>query len=262
MGKYIACKLFNAQNYAFICSPYIDQYYAEAILKLAKRGIKVRVISTDKQAGGFYLADYFDRHAESLGDNFDYLIFEKGDNNFIHSKMYIIDDKYAVDGSCNLTKAGLWQNVEHVNVYPFPNEVHSIKKSFEKIWRYNGGQQSTGEYRPQISEQKSEVVTDSGWHYNRRYGNERYKRRHYYEDEDDDFEEEDDEDDEIFDEPAMQDGEGKSKYSYSSDGYDSNRGHNSKVRRKYYDRGDNDEDSFLGSHFDDDEDDDDDNDFF
>ena len=53
MGKYIAYRLFNAKKYAYICSPYIDQYYADAILELAEKGVLVKVIASDRHAGGF-----------------------------------------------------------------------------------------------------------------------------------------------------------------------------------------------------------------
>ena len=140
MGKYISYKLFNAKTYAYICSPYIDQYYAEAILALAEKGIAVRVIATDRQAGGFSLIDFFEDNLEGNGDNFE--CFTVDGPGFIHSKMYIVDDNYAVDGSANLTRAGLWNQVNNIHVYDNPEEVQSLKRSFTKIWDYNSSHTS------------------------------------------------------------------------------------------------------------------------
>ncbi|MCI0559242.1 MAG: hypothetical protein MN733_12165 [Nitrososphaera sp.] len=57
-GKYIVKKLFNGEKYALICSPDIDEYYAEAILRLAEKGINVKVIASNSQAGRLYLEEY------------------------------------------------------------------------------------------------------------------------------------------------------------------------------------------------------------
>ena len=243
MGKYIAYKLFNAQNYAYICSPYIDQYYAEAILKLARRGVNVKVISTDKQAGGFYLGDYFEQQAGSIGNNFDYLIFEKDYNNFIHAKMYVIDNKYAVDGSCNLTRAGLWNNVEHVNVYDFADEVQAIKESFEKIWRFNdGGGLESSATKNERADRKSIYGQ------RRNYHNQTYRRRYYYEDEEEDEEIEEDE---------AEEGRNNDRYRENN-----NRGTNYGKRSRYYKKTDNEDDIFGFDSDDEDEEDDSDDDFF
>jgi len=245
MGKHIAYKLFNASKYAYICSPYIDQYYAEAILRMAKRGVIVRVISTGRQAGSFSLGDYFEQEADSIGDNFDYLIFEKSDNNFIHAKMYIIDDKYAIDGSCNLTKAGLWNNVEHLNVYDFEDEVQSIKKSFEKIWRYNGGEDGEAASTQQVEKKNS----TKGW---RNYRHQKYKRRYYYGFEDE-FEDEEDDD------------EGEEETQESTNRrYNGSRGarYNDRQRYRKTSRDDDDEEQDFEDDEENDEKDDDDDDSF
>lgn len=134
MGKYIVKKLFNAEKYALICSPYIDEYYADAILRLAERGISVKVIASNRQAGRLYLEEFFEEY-EGKDENFDYILVDG--EGFVHVKLYVIDGNYAADGSPNLTRAGMWNNVEHLNVYESYEEVQNLKKSFEKIWEYN-----------------------------------------------------------------------------------------------------------------------------
>jgi phosphatidylserine/phosphatidylglycerophosphate/cardiolipin synthase-like enzyme len=134
MGKYIAHKLFNAKKYAYICSPYIDRYYADAILGLAEKGVLVKVMATDRQAGGFSLLDYFEDSYDG-GENFDCITIDG--EGFVHSKIYVVDDAYAVDGSANLTYSGLWNQVNNIHVYDTSTEVQNVKRSFEKIWDYN-----------------------------------------------------------------------------------------------------------------------------
>ena len=53
---------------------------------------------------------------------------------FVHSKMYIVDGSYAVVGSANLTKSGLWENIETVTIYRDPEEVEEVKRDYLKIW--------------------------------------------------------------------------------------------------------------------------------
>lgn len=142
MGKYLAYKLFNASKYAYICSPYIDQKYAGAIVQMAKRGIPIKLITTDRQAGGLYLSDYFGGYYRKSKDNDFEVLMVEGEG-FVHSKMYVVDDDFAVDGSANLTYAGLWNQVNNIHVYDTPEEVSRIKNTFDKIWDYNN-LESTG----------------------------------------------------------------------------------------------------------------------
>ncbi|RLI28276.1 hypothetical protein DRO58_02500 [Candidatus Bathyarchaeota archaeon] len=53
---------------------------------------------------------------------------------FIHAKIYVIDDEYAVTGSANLTYEGMWKNTEHITVYETAEEVMRVKSDFIHLW--------------------------------------------------------------------------------------------------------------------------------
>jgi phosphatidylserine/phosphatidylglycerophosphate/cardiolipin synthase-like enzyme len=131
-GNYIHTKLKNAKDYAYICSPYIDRRYLNEIIALANK-IPVKLITTDRQKG-FYLKSYLTSNL-TQPNHLQSLISKNSD--IIHAKIYVIDDKYAVDGSANLTDNGLWHQVNYLHQYDKPEEVAEIKKVFERIWDFN-----------------------------------------------------------------------------------------------------------------------------
>jgi len=136
-GKYVIDRLFGADTYALICSPYISEQYAKEIVQLAKRGRLVKVLTTDKiTERNFYIRDYFkeakrSEHLETLKT----LVMKHCGQSLEHSKMYIIDDKYAVIGSANLTRPGMWKNSETINIYETETEVKAVKVVFEEAWK-------------------------------------------------------------------------------------------------------------------------------
>lgn len=147
MGKHLVYRLFNAKKYAYICSPYIDYKYSGAILKMADRGIPIKLVTTDRQPSGFYASEYFGKYYRD-SKNKDLEVLLIGGEGFVHSKLYVIDDSYAVDGSANLTYAGLWNQVNNIHVYDTSEEVQNLKSSFEKIWDYNSLRTINQESRP------------------------------------------------------------------------------------------------------------------
>ena len=52
---------------------------------------------------------------------------------FVHSKILIVDD-IGIIGSANLTKAGLWHNIETIAVF-FGEEVKKVEETFNSVWR-------------------------------------------------------------------------------------------------------------------------------
>lgn len=53
--------------------------------------------------------------------------------NFVHAKMYV-GDGVAVEGSANLTYAGMHKNVEEVRVFTDADEVEAMRRSFWSLW--------------------------------------------------------------------------------------------------------------------------------
>lgn len=132
-GRYIHSKLKTAKKSVYICTPYIDQKYVDELIMLANRQILVKLVSSSKQA-------YFDLRDYLLSSTIDYLYFKHlivPKTDFVHAKILVIDNCYAVDGSANLTKNGLWDQVNYIHVYEDPKEIQEVINAFEKIWKFN-----------------------------------------------------------------------------------------------------------------------------
>ena len=131
-GKYIHSRLRDAVKSVFICTPYIDEKYIGELANLSKRNVLVKLISGNRQTN-FTLKEHL-KKCEINHQCFQHIIASGKD--FIHAKIMIIDNNYAVDGSANLTKNGLWEQVNYIHVYQ-GEEVRQIVDVFEKIWTYN-----------------------------------------------------------------------------------------------------------------------------
>lgn len=139
-GRYVVERLFSARTYAFICSPYISQEYAWEIVKLAEKGVLVKVLTSDKVVErDFYIRTFFaEVKRQKQGGRLETLktlVMNHRGQSFEHSKMYVIDDQYAVTGSANLTRPGMWQNGETINIYQIPAEVRAVREAFENAWK-------------------------------------------------------------------------------------------------------------------------------
>ena len=145
VGKHIIYHLFNAKKQALICSPWLDEHYAEAIVRMAQRGVNVKLITSNRKTGDFSAYAYIMKHLRPNGGNSP-LELTMVDSSFIHAKLYVVDEEYAAIGSANLTTAGMYENVESIATCDGV-DVHSIKNDFEKIWRYNGKGIANGKER-------------------------------------------------------------------------------------------------------------------
>ena len=138
-GRYIHTRLQEAKSYVWVCSPYIDTKYVDILLDLAARGIEVRLISSNRQTG-FYLRNYL-KEKSSLPGTFHSLVLTGSD--FVHAKLYVIDDNYALDGSVNLTQNGLWNQPNYIHIHQLREEVAVVKDTFNRIWDYNSHKPAT-----------------------------------------------------------------------------------------------------------------------
>ncbi len=145
-GSHIEKELFGAKDYALICSPWITSEFARRIIQMVERGVQVRVITSNKEAGDTektlkLLQEFVKPPRDYLGrvkkewapPPFDYKII---DERFVHAKIYVVDGNYAVTGSANLTDAGLWKNAEHIIIFKNPTEVEMIEHDYEHLWNF------------------------------------------------------------------------------------------------------------------------------
>lgn len=99
---------------------------------LSRKGIEVRIITSK--------VDYNLKSLEILkaceNSNLSFLVLdnENGKSVFIHAKIYLIDKKYGISGSANLTYSGFNSNVETLSISENEQEVLQIERDFMSLW--------------------------------------------------------------------------------------------------------------------------------
>ena len=148
VGAYIENKIFRAEDYLLISSPWISPGYAEKLVALAdQRGVAIKVITSDKPENQGSIEVFRKR----LTPKRDFLGRVKKDwappsidlkvvrERFIHAKIYAVDGHYAVVGSPNFTEQGFWHNAEYILIFEKPEEVEQIENDFGQLWlQYTG----------------------------------------------------------------------------------------------------------------------------
>ena len=113
--------LSQAQDYVYMMSPYliIDNELCQAMENAAMRGIDVRIITPhipDKKIVFLMTRSYYKRLMDAGVKIYE---FEPG---FVHAKVYLSDDKYAIVGTINLDYRSLVHHFEN-GVWMYKHEV-------------------------------------------------------------------------------------------------------------------------------------------
>jgi HKD family nuclease len=125
-SKYVE-PIFRAKKSAWVCSPWISKSYAEKLYDLSRRGVEVRIITSDD----VYNADTYSYLSQlSQTTNFDVHFIKK---EAVHSKIYVVDGEYAVTGAVNFTYTGLYKQTNNFTVAE-NEEVEPIVKDFMRLW--------------------------------------------------------------------------------------------------------------------------------
>jgi HKD family nuclease len=130
--KYVE-PIFNAKKMAWVCSPWISKSYAEKLYDLSRKGVEVRIITSDDEynADTFsYLSQLLPRDSKTQSTNFDVHFIKK---EIVHSKIYVIDENYAVTGAVNFTYSGLIKQTNNFTIAE-NQEVEAIKNDFMRLW--------------------------------------------------------------------------------------------------------------------------------
>jgi len=129
-GSQIEPVLWNARESVWIISPWLGKDYAEGLASLSQKGIEVRIITS-----------YVDFNIESIeilkaakNTNLRLLVLDKEKAAFIHAKIYIVDNKYGISGSANLTFSGLNSSIENLSIAENQGEIQKIRNDFMNIW--------------------------------------------------------------------------------------------------------------------------------
>lgn len=141
VGIHIEKLILSAKERLYVCCPFIGLKYAEKIVKLAKSGVEVKVITS--QAGNNKNTIKFLLNALTPTTKFFGLVRDKtwkppnleliiAESQLINAKIYIVDN-YAITGSVNLTESSLWRNIEYAIIFD-NKEAKQIEKDYLALW--------------------------------------------------------------------------------------------------------------------------------
>ena len=141
LGSIIQKELLTVEKSLLISSPAISLSIGEKIFEIVKKGIKVRVITSEKGGADSEKTNQLAIKLLNVEKNeifknlLDYKIVEQNKARLIHPKIYVIDDKCAIVGSANLTENGFYNFVEFIQLFKEKDQVKIIKNDFEKLWK-------------------------------------------------------------------------------------------------------------------------------
>ncbi|MBQ3219726.1 MAG: cardiolipin synthase [Clostridia bacterium] len=121
----------SANRYAYIMTPYliIDNDLCQTIEDAALRGVDVRIVLPhipDKKIVFTITKSFYDRLMKAGVKIYEY---EKG---FVHAKVYLVDDTYAMVGTINLDYRSLVHHFEN-GVWMYKTDcIKDIKKDFDE----------------------------------------------------------------------------------------------------------------------------------
>ena len=140
-GDIIQKELLSAEKSLLICSPGISLSIGKKIFDMIKKGIKIRIITSEKGGADSEKTNQLAIKLLNTEKNdastnlLNYKIVEQNKAQLIHPKIYVIDDKCAIVGSANLTENGFYNFVEFIQLFTEKNEIEMIKNDFEKLWK-------------------------------------------------------------------------------------------------------------------------------
>ncbi|MDW7970749.1 MAG: phospholipase D-like domain-containing protein [Nitrososphaerota archaeon] len=126
MGSIIDEHIFSAKDYVWICSPWISNSYAKRLSQLSNKGVSIKIITMD---------DERNREAISILDRSSIeLLTIKLKYGTLHAKIYIMDGKYAICGSANLTESGINNNIESIILFDEIQIIRELERDFMRLW--------------------------------------------------------------------------------------------------------------------------------
>ena len=135
-------QFFAAAKSAYVCSPWISKQYVEKMVLMASKGVDIKIITQDVQYNtdttdlirNHAFDSLFQSQLATAKRHFHYRIIPKSAAGVIHVKQYIIDGNYAVSGSANFRKSGLWKNQESITIYEGMSNAQVVEEQFNRLW--------------------------------------------------------------------------------------------------------------------------------
>ncbi len=134
VGKIIEPIIFGSRQEIKIAVPFISPKYAEKLVEMARRGVKIKILTEIPESESSIKE--FEYHLKALKvlknsreKNLEVKLIDK-----LHLKVYISDSRIAVTGSTNLTEHGFYKNLERIEVKIHPEAVNELLKEFSEYW--------------------------------------------------------------------------------------------------------------------------------
>jgi len=139
VGQYLQKELESAYEQILISTPLISYSLAEKLVEFARKGIRIRIITSETNVSDYskaieYLRRFSKKSEMSEHNTFQFKIVSSHEVSLIHAKIYIIDDKCAITGSVNLTEDSFFNYPEYAVITRESNKISQIRSDFEKLW--------------------------------------------------------------------------------------------------------------------------------
>lgn len=150
VGKYIEKKFLTAKNEILISTPSISISLSKKLIEYLEKGIKIKIIlseSTNESTRKAIttLLDY-----SKNNNKLEIKVIDFYQVALIHAKIYIIDKKFAIIGSANLTESSFNDLPEYIIIHDNEKIVNQIMNNFFEIWEKYKNQSSKHVFKKRI----------------------------------------------------------------------------------------------------------------
>ena len=135
VGRIIEEKFLNAKDIIFVSSPTISPTIAKKLIELTEKGIKIKMITSepyhkeDKEA----IKILQERNQKNM---IELKVVDYNQAALIHAKIFIIDERFVITGSANLTEKSFFKLPEYIIIQNKKEEIKKIKNDFDDMWNF------------------------------------------------------------------------------------------------------------------------------
>ena len=140
IGKYIEEEFSKARLSIMISSPVISTKFAENLMALSEKGIKIKIITSPRvteysERANMMLTKFSNKkNSNQTEKKLDLKIIDPKKFSMNHAKMYIIDNKIAIIGSVNFSESYFWNNIEYLLILDESEIVNQVINDYDKLW--------------------------------------------------------------------------------------------------------------------------------
>lgn len=149
-----------------LCAPFVKESIVKKIYENKKKNVKLDLVTN-------FNLQYFHKRSSDI-EAMEIINQQNGNlfnNQYLHAKFYIFDDKYIIITSANLTLSGLSKNVEYGVLFDESHLIKQVLNDFEEISTsdYTGSIQKDAidsiknilQFLPKYKNNTNSVITDT-----------------------------------------------------------------------------------------------------